>query len=199
MKISEFIKLFKTNPRTKRMIQIFGILLILIIVSLIILFLPFKDGSTVENLIVEFKKQNWNSKTITNLIIIIITWIFILWKVTLLILDTILYTRKKRKFEQELQQRNELNPLIPAVDRKEPMPLNTKQFNNYVEITVAAIIDATARTPQRLTGGAIYDVREIISNEKTARKHKIAQVRAILLKHGVDVENKEIIKSLKQI
>ncbi|WP_322900942.1 hypothetical protein [Mycoplasmopsis felis] len=199
--LSEFINVFGKgkSAKKKRIFLILFILLFLIFVSLVILFLPLKDGSTIENIIQEFKEQNkWNSKTITSLIISGLAWILIIWKLTLSILDTMLYFKRKKKFENEIKLNNELNPYIPNKEQKKQM-LTFKQQDKYVHIVVNELLQSISNTNQRLSGSAIIEIKEILYSATKSRKIKINEVKAILENNSIITTNKEIIKALKNI
>lgn len=199
--LTEFINVFGKGKslKKKRILLILFILLFLIFVSLVILFLPFKDGSTIENIVQEFKEQNkWNSKTITSLIISSLAWILIIWKLTLSILDTMLYFKRKKKFENEIKLNNELNPYIPNKEQRKQM-LTFKQQDKYVHIVINELLQSISNTNQRLSGSAIIEIKEILYSATKSRKIKINEVKTILENNSIITTNKEIIKALKNI
>lgn len=179
----------------KKIIVFSAVFLLFVFLTLIILFLPFKDGSTFENIVNEFYSKEWNSKTITQILLSVLTWILIIWNLTLRIMDTILYKKKKRAFEKELIKKG----IYKEGEDKKIMRLNFKQHEQYVEITINKLLDACIRVNQPLKGAGVFTIREIINDINKSRKEKIEQVKRELTSYGINVENVEIARALKQI
>ncbi|UWD34045.1 hypothetical protein [Mesomycoplasma molare] len=179
----------------KRIIVFSAIFFAFFISTLIILFLPFKDGSAIENIIDEFYNKKWNSKTIIQLLLGSLTWMLIIWNLTLRVMDTILYKKKKRAFESEMLKKG----IDISCNERGNMKLTFKQHEQYVEATLNKIINACIEIKEPLRGAIIFTIREVLENINENRRNKIEKIKTELNNYGINTENPLISRALKQI
>ncbi|QJR43645.1 hypothetical protein HLA87_02505 [Mycoplasma miroungigenitalium] len=168
----------------------------MIVISLIILFFPFKDGSTIEIIIEEFYSKQWNSKTITQLIISFIAWIIVIWKMALVIMETILYKKRKNLFQKELSEKGELDIFQK---RSGIFQIFKKDAPEFVDYTLKLLINSFIETAQPLSANATLLIRDILESAELKRKEKIEKIREIVEKEGHKVNDPKIVKAFREI
>ncbi|WGI36472.1 hypothetical protein [Mesomycoplasma lagogenitalium] len=184
------------KAKHKKIITFTLIFLAFVAITLTLLFLPIKNGSTIENIISEFASKDWNSKTIIQIVGGLLTWLLIVWNLTMRIMDTLLYKKKKKLFERELKLHNELNILDNKGDK---LKLTFKEHEKYVENTLSKIITAALKSGTPLRGVINFEIREILENLQLKRKEKTIKINELLTKYGVDTQNKDVKEALKQV
>ncbi|MCE6061881.1 hypothetical protein J8A71_03175 [Mycoplasmopsis agalactiae] len=192
---AKYLEKEKKLIKPYRVIITSGITILLLLLVVFIVFFPFKGGSWFSIIIEEFKTGQWSSKTIGELFIQFSMWAFLIWKLITRINETILYIKKKKLFNIDLETRKELNALVGRKVHK----WTREQKNKYVDYVLGLIIEAFSQDNNALDAFTISQIKETLENDELHRKEKIIKVTELIEKTGKKVDTKEKISTLKQI
>lgn len=190
---AKYLEKEKKLIKPYRVIITSGITILLLLLVVFIVFFPFKGGSWFSIIIEEFKTGQWNSKTIGELFIQFGMWAFLIWKLITRINETILYIKKKKLFNIDLETREELNALVGRKVHK----WTREQKNKYVDYVLGLIIEAFSQDNNALDAFTISQIKETLEKDDLQRKEKIIKVTELIEKTGKKVDNKEKINTLK--
>ncbi|MCS4536758.1 hypothetical protein NXS15_01255 [Mycoplasma sp. CSL7475-4] len=194
--LDKYIIEHKKLKRTHKRILVFTFsLLAMIVISLILLFLPFKDGSTIEIIIDEFYSKQWNSKTITQLILSFFAWIIVIWKMAVVVMETILYRKRKKLFQKELNEKGSLD--IYKTDSI--FSIFKRDTTKQAEYAITELINAFIEASQPLSANAVLLIREVLTNKELKRKDKVQKIKEIVEKEGHKINDPKIAQAFREI
>ncbi|EIN15199.1 Hypothetical protein, predicted transmembrane protein [Mycoplasmopsis agalactiae 14628] len=192
---AKYLEKEKKLIKPYRVIITSGITILLLLLVVFIVFFPFKGGSWFSIIIDEFKTGKWSSKTIGELFVQFSVWAFLIWKLITRINETILYIKKKKLFDIDLETRKELNALVGRKVRK----WTREQKNKYVDYVLGLIIEVFSQDNNALDAFTVSQIKETLENDDLERKEKIIKVTELIEKTGKKIDTKEKISTLKQI
>ncbi|MGX9394710.1 hypothetical protein [Mycoplasma sp. 392] len=203
-KIKDSLKpLTSTNKKKVFLTLTIGIALILL--TLMFLCIPFKNGSAFEILIDQTRKGNWDSTSIFKWILGSLGWICIVWNISTRIAQTIQVKKLKNIIEKvsmvaEFGQdwRNTLTYEQAQREIKKKMK-KYNNVNNYIENFVSILIEAVQSQGARIQGAALENIREILKDPTISDKVKKERITISLRSHGIDITRDKIKKAINQV
>ncbi|WLP85277.1 hypothetical protein [Mycoplasma seminis] len=191
----EFFNLNKKplTARSKKIMVILIVFCIILLFTLLMLIIPFKDGSTLEIFINEFKTEKWNSANIAKFISGVSVWIFIAWNLTLKISQTLLHRKYKKMITQSLIEHGDLTLTKEEIKEKKSEMLKQLTKNEAkIDKFINLLVDALAKTAQRVDANTLFQIREILQSLSLKDKDKKKEVTNLLKSIGVDTDTKEV-------
>ncbi|VEU66655.1 Uncharacterised protein (plasmid) [Mesomycoplasma conjunctivae] len=178
---------FKPIKWTKKKF-IIGVIVffIFLVITIILLFLPFKDGSTFELILKTYRNNKWDSSTIVRTISYISGWFFLVTKAVITISNWKMFLTKKKMFNFSVEQSGlDLKQEIKKAKKRAKENSQTPLLDELVAILQYFNVEAPK------IGNIKTNIEEAI-NDKTTLAEKRKKITSILKTNSIDIETKAI-------
>ncbi|MFV8478098.1 hypothetical protein [Mycoplasma sp. B6400] len=181
------------TARSKKILVACLVFCVIVLFTLLMLLIPFKNGSTLEILLAEFNTDSWNSANISKFISGVSVWIFIAWSLTLKISQTLLHRKYKKLIKEELLKHEDITLTKEEIkEKKQEMLKQLTKNEAKIDKIINQLAYVLSKTAQRIDANTLFQIRDICENLTDTQKEKKIKVTQALEAVGVDTSLKEI-------
>ncbi|MHA3795772.1 hypothetical protein [Mycoplasma sp. Z1473D] len=188
------------SSKTKKTLVGIFVFSIFLLFTLLMLLIPFKDGSTFEILLGMFQSNNWNSANISQLVSAVGVWIFFAWGFTLKVSQTLTLRKYKKKMKEELFKKEDLTLSKEEIKEKKQEMLKTYIKNeSKIDKLINLLATTLIKLNHRVDANTMFEIRDILESLNDSSKIKRHKITQLLQAVGIDTETKELKSVINQI